>query len=79
MLNYIEMRFLQNDFKTAKTIIKDSIIIILASIGALWIYANYESYFVDFFSIIMNKTGQQLSTLSGNVKDIPVFNDLPDF
>jgi hypothetical protein len=79
ILNYIEMRFVQNDYKSAKTMIKDSIIIILASIGSLWIYANYESYFVDFFSIIMNKTGQQLSTLSGKVKDIPVFNDLPDF
>jgi len=79
IVNYIEMRFIQDDYKPVKTLAKDSIIIVLASLASLWIYTNYESYFVDFFSILMNKTGNQLGTMANKTKDIPVFTDLPDF
>lgn len=82
ILSYFEMRFIQNEYKTMKTIVKDSIIILLASLFSLWIYTNYEQYFVDFFSIIMNKTGNQIGSIVSNsnkIKDIPVFTDLPDF
>lgn len=83
------MRFIQNDVKPIKLIVKESIIVLLASLGALWIYTNYESYFIDFFSVIMNKNPKLLGTIGANSInggnsivakiDIPVFTDSPDF
>jgi hypothetical protein len=85
ILNYIDMHFIQNDFKPIKIIVKESIIILLASLGGLWVYTNYESYFIDFFSVIMNKSAKHLGTIvtsggstTGKI-DIPVFTDSPDF
>ena len=82
ILNYFEMRFVQNEYKTMKIIVKDSIIILLASLASLYLYTNYEQYFLDFFSIIMNKNGKQIGAIINNnlkINDIPVFTDLPDF
>lgn len=82
ILNYIEMRFIQNEYKSMKIIVKESIIVLLSSLFSLWIYVNYEQYFIDFFSIIMNKTEQQIGNMVNNsskIKNIPVFTDLPDF
>jgi len=82
ILNYIEMRFIENEYKSLKIIVKENIIILLSSLFSLWIYINYEQYFVDFFSIIMNKTGQQIGNIvntKNKINDIPVFTDLPDF
>jgi hypothetical protein len=79
ILSYCEMRLVQNEYKPIKVIVKDSIIIILASLGSLWLYTNYEKYFIDFFSILMNKSGQQLGSIVSNTSDIQIFTDLPDF
>ena len=82
IFNYLETRFVQDELKPMKIIVKESIFILLASLLSLWAYTNYEQYFIDFFSIIMNKTEQQIGTMistNNKLKDIPVFTDLPDF
>jgi hypothetical protein len=90
VLSYLEMRFIQTEYKSVKEVVKESIIMMLACLAALTLYTKYENYFVDFFAIIMNKSssiiGTQLSgaatTGGGNNlrgSDIPVFTDSPDF
>ena len=89
ILSYLEMRFIQTEFKTVKEVVRDSIIMMLACLVALTLYTNFESYFVDFFAIIMNKSGVGIGSQlggSGSIdanqlrkSDIPVFTDLPEF
>jgi phosphotransferase system glucose/maltose/N-acetylglucosamine-specific IIC component len=79
LLNYIDMRFIQNEYKEYKTIIKDSIFILLSVLFGLFVYTNFEHVFIDFFSIIMNKSGKQIGTIMNKKPDIPVFTDSPGF
>lgn len=82
ILNYLETQYIQKEQKPIKIVIKDSIIIILASLMSLWLFTKYESYFLDFFTIIMNNSGVAggKGTMGISVnKDIPVFTDSPDF
>jgi 6-phosphogluconate dehydrogenase len=78
ILNYLDMRFIQKEYKPMKIIMKDSIIIIISSIFSLWVFTKYEHYFLDFFSIIMNTTGVKNGAMN-KLQDIPVFTDIPDF
>jgi uncharacterized membrane protein (UPF0182 family) len=79
IVNYIESRFVQDELKPMKVVIKDSIIIIISSIVSLWIFTTYEPFFLDFFSIIMNTTGVKTGGGITKIQDIPVFTDIPDF
>lgn len=81
ILNYFETQLLQSENKKVKILVKDSILILLSSLFSLWIYTKYEKYFIDFFSIIMNKTSQEIGNviINNKVNDIPVFTDLPNF
>lgn len=80
ILNYIEMRFIQNEYKSMKIIVKESIIVLLSSLFSLFIHINYEN-FINFFFIIINKNKQTIESIVNNtskIKNISNYNDLPD-
>jgi len=70
---FIEMKFIENDVKPLKIVLRDALIVASSSFVSLFFYFYLETYLFDFFNIITNtKTNIYEKTIN-------VFTDDPNF
>lgn len=72
MFKFLEMKYIDQEWKPLKIIVKESIIVFISSFIALLIYIQGYSSFSDFFSII---TDSKINDL----KSTEIFTGEPEF
>jgi hypothetical protein len=70
---FVEMKFIENDVKPLKIVVRDALIVGSSSFISLFFYFYLETYLFDFFNIITNTK----TSISEN--SINVFTDDPNF
>ena len=70
---FVEMKFIENDVKPLKIVVRDALIVGSSSFISLFFYFYLETYLFDFFNIITN------TKTSISEKSINVFTDDPNF
>ena len=73
IVKFVEMKFIENDIKPLKTVVRDALIVGSCSFVSLFFYFYLEVYLFDFFNIITN-TKNDVSE-----KTVNVFTDDPNF
>lgn len=72
MFKFLEMKYIDQEWKPLKIIVKESIIVFISSFIALLIYIQGYSSFSDFFNII---TDSKINDL----KSTEIFTGEPEF
>ena len=69
---FLEMKYIDQEWKPLKILVKDSILVFVCSFFGLFIYIQGQSSFSDFFSII---TDNKINDL----KSTEIFTGQPEF
>ena len=72
MIKFLEMKFVEKEFKPVKTVVRDAIIIMFCSIVSTYLYFNIDTNVVNFFNVLTNNTVVEPSITQ-------VFTDQPGF
>lgn len=72
LIKFLEMKFIEKEFKPVKTIVRDAIIIMFCSIVSTYLYFNIDTNVVNFFNVLTNNTVVEPSVTQ-------VFTDQPGF
>jgi hypothetical protein len=72
VFKFLEMKYIEQEYKPAKTIIRDMIIVFVSSFLGIFFYNKGGGTFGRFFDVITDK-----KTLTGG--NVNVFTDNPNF
>jgi hypothetical protein len=69
---FIERRYMSDEIKPLKDVVRDSIVVMVCSLTGAYIYFQYSRYISDFFDIVTE-------TKVLNAATTQVFTDVPNF
>jgi hypothetical protein len=69
---FIERRYMSDEIKPLKDVVRDSIVVMVCSLTGAYIYFQYSGYIGDFFNIVTE-------TKVLNAATTQVFTDVPNF
>ena len=69
---YVEMKYFAQDEKPLKEIVRDALMVLVASITGTYVFFNFQTYISDFFNVVTE-------TKVLNVATTQVFTDVPAF
>jgi hypothetical protein len=69
---FLEMKYLEKEWKPLKFVIRDAVVVFLCSTIGLFVYANINTSLTDFMNVVTdNKTSNMAAT--------QIFTDEPGF
>ena len=72
LLKFIEMKYLEKEFKPLKTIIRDAMIVFVSAFVSGYMILESGSYISEFFNVVTENKGLKLA-------DAKIFTDTPGF
>ena len=72
LTKFFERRYMSDDKKPLKDVVRDSIVVMVCSLTGAYIYFQYSEYIGDFFNIVTE-------TKVLNPATTQVFTDVPTF
>jgi hypothetical protein len=72
IIKVLEMKYVDKEWKPLKTIIRDSVIILVSSIVGSFLYFNMDGSLTDFLNVVTDNK-------SFNMSATQIFTDAPGF
>jgi hypothetical protein len=69
---FVEMKYLDQEWKPLKTLIRDAGMVFVSSLTASYVYFNFNHVIHDFFNVVTDTTTLNTATTQ-------VFTDIPSF
>ena len=69
---FIEMRYLEKEFKSLKVMVRDAVIVFSCALTATYGYFYFQGTFTDFINVVTE-------TKTLNTDTTQIFTDLPGF
>lgn len=69
---YVEIKYFTQDEKPMKEVVRDALMVLVASITGTYVFFNFQTYISDFFNVVTE-------TKVLNVATTQVFTDVPAF
>lgn len=72
IMKFLEMKYLEKKTKPLKEIVRDVLMVLLASFGCSFVFLYYQNKIDDFLSVVTNTSNLKAETTQ-------VFTGMPDF
>ena len=69
---FVEMKYLDDEMKPLKTIMRDAVAVFISSLTASYVYFNFNHVIHDFFNVVTDTTTLNTATTQ-------IFTDTPSF
>jgi hypothetical protein len=69
---FVEMKYLDEEVKPLKTIMRDTVVVFISSLTASYVYFNFNHVIHDFFNVVTDTTTLNSATTQ-------IFTDTPSF
>lgn len=73
IIKFIEAKYIENEFKPLKLVVRDAMVVLLSSMSCLFIFYYFENNIFDFFNMITDNKNKIIS------EKVDVFVDDPGF
>ena len=73
ILKFMEMKYLENEIKPMKLLIRDIILVFSSAFACSYIVCNFDKTITEFFSVVTNTPSSFIPETTQVFTDIPAF------